>query len=220
MLQYAVDRLGFTLIFIELVRRKCQMVAHCCILDWMFVFRNCLDDLPPLMSDFCNRLQVHFARIWDTKRMAVEASRFDSKVEIKLQLMFEYFKSAYNDKPQLLDTTVFAEELQHDAAYDASMTGYCFLHLSAILARLHTPLTASTVAFTFNDANFDLLMPELLNKLQVVFPSRSIDLHRPDEAGDDGLSVIVGKCGDLEAVDIETAVFDDLVDYVSDNHTV
>ena len=72
------------------------MVAHCCLFDWMFIYRQCMANLPPKLSDFCSRLLRHFDRLWDTKRMAAQASHIDSKIPMKLHSMFEYFKADYS----------------------------------------------------------------------------------------------------------------------------
>ena len=99
--------------------------------------------------------------------------------------------------------------MQHDAAYDASMTGYCFLRLAAVLSQADV----KTVDFAER-------MPELLNRIQIGTPTRPIDLRQPDGQDEEARRVVVGKCGERESIDVELFIFDELVDFVSDNHTV
>jgi len=196
LIEFLLPRTGFSLVFLELLRTKKVMVGHSCLFDWMYLMRNCYDNLPKTLIEFGATLQKHFPIIWDTKLLGSYATKFDSKVHIKLEKMYNYFKKECPNKPNLVETVNFPSELQHDAGYDSSITGFCFVHMIAILGVLKSPMSSCPQLFRLETSEFNKLV-DLYNKMYIVIPDREIDLAHLDGGGECQNEVICGQiCGE------------------------
>lgn len=123
------EEYGFTYILDMLVEAKIPLVGHNMIFDVMFLYYQCIDDFPETYEEFRKSWHAHFPLTYDTKLLCSHAKgikktwlseAYDQCLEneqLAGNLQFEY-------APKF---KMYDEEVQeHEAAYDAYMTGCIF----------------------------------------------------------------------------------------------
>lgn len=133
-LEWLAERYGFSLVFLELVKAKVPMIGHFSIFDWLYLYGACYEPLPKKLTDFLKGLNTIFPTIFDTKCVVSQAKKIDKKLIPGLSAMHQYLKSGVSKDANLIKAAHFDEKLMHDAGYDSSITGFCFIYLTAILS--------------------------------------------------------------------------------------
>jgi hypothetical protein len=132
-LAYLAERLGFSLVFLEMVRSKKPVVGHFCIFDWMYVYSSCYAPMPKKVDDFFKGLRRLFPSTFDTKVLCQYAKAFDKKLQSGLGKLYSYMRDNAPKQLRLIEIEEFSEELKHDAGYDSSITGFSFVYLCMII---------------------------------------------------------------------------------------
>lgn len=192
------EKAGFSLIFLEILKSKKQLIGHCCLFDWLYIFKNCFDDLPEKVEDFFAILTSSFESVWDTKYLAEVASKIDPSINPTLAKLYQYIKNTTTDKFDLVSRAEFSEDLQHDAGYDSSITGFCFIYLiytigiskkSLVQAAETDGNDLSIYSPIFKASEFANLVQES-NKFKNVNPYRMLDLMNLEQGGENQDEVI------------------------------
>ncbi|CAI2363076.1 unnamed protein product [Moneuplotes crassus] len=120
---------GFTQIVDILIEAKLPIIGHNMIYDIMYLYRQCIGDLPETYNEFCKTWRECFPMTYDTKllssycypikktwlghayRQCLESDLLKGNLHFEFDTGFE----RYNDETQ-----------EHEAAYDAYMTGVLF----------------------------------------------------------------------------------------------
>ena len=123
------EEYGFTVIMDILVEAKKPLIGHNMIFDIMFLYHQFIDEFPESYDEFTRSWASNFPLTYDTKLLSSYCSAikktwlkeaFDQCLEqptLRENLKFEYHP----------DFKMYDEEVQeHEAAYDAFMTGVVF----------------------------------------------------------------------------------------------
>ena len=140
-----IDRLyneeyGFTEIIDILIDAKLPIIGHNMIYDVMFMYRQFIDDLPETYDAFVKKWRENFPKTYDTKLISSYCkpipktwlgSAYECCLEnetLKGTLNFEYAPNfeKYNEEGQ-----------EHEAAYDAYMTGVIFATVAKYKEIIH-----------------------------------------------------------------------------------
>lgn len=129
------EALGFSRVINKLCQSGCPVLGHNMILDLAHTINQFCEPLPDSYLDFKALANSLFPKIIDTKLMA-NTSPF--KQEILNSSLEELFKAVQQTPYSLPRLTARTEELgyslgagkYHEAAYDAFVTGLCFIAMS------------------------------------------------------------------------------------------
>ena len=129
------EALGFSRVIRKLSQSDCPLLGHNMILDLAHTINQFCEPLPDSYLDFKALANSLFPRIIDTKLMA-NTSPF--KQEILNSSLEELFKAVQQSPYSLPSVTARSAELgysqaaekYHEAAYDAFVTGLCFIAMS------------------------------------------------------------------------------------------
>lgn len=187
-IQFLSEKAGFSLIFIELLRVKVPVVAHCCLYDWLYLFKNCHGNLPRSLVEFTSTLTSHFRVIWDTKYLTDLVGKIDPSIKGALGDIYKSIREATEGKFELVSRPEFSEDLLHDAGFDSSITGFSFLYLIYTLGISKKPLKEAVEGVSgplskdspiFKVSEFTQFVQES-NFLKLVFPHRYLNLLKPE----------------------------------------
>ena len=129
------EALGFSRVIRKLSQSDCPLLGHNMILDLAHTINQFCQPLPDSYLDFKSLANSLFPNIIDTKLMA-NTSPF--KQEILNSSLEELFKAVQQSPYSLPRLTARSAELgysqaaekYHEAAYDAFVTGLCFISMS------------------------------------------------------------------------------------------
>lgn len=125
---------GLSLVLQELSRAKKLIVGHNMLLDLLFVIRQFFRPLPPNFHEFKKIVRELFPLLLDTKYLCTNG---ELKVHVYSSVLGQVF-DAVNKEPFKLPKVTCTlkgheysphEMKQHDAGYDAYLTGMCFMGL-------------------------------------------------------------------------------------------
>ena len=119
---------GISSIFIELIRSKKPIVGHYCIFDWFYCFSTCIDILPTSLEIFSKMMVQHFPYIYDTKTLAPHVTSSSTGLGTLYSLYLK--RGPQTLEKGLVKSEIFQSNNEHDAGYDAFITGYLFLNLA------------------------------------------------------------------------------------------
>lgn len=177
-MEYMLERLGFSLVFLELIRTKKPLVGHFCIFDLLYIYKACYAPLPPTLTQFATELHAIFPIIYDNKVLTGYAKKHEKRLQSGLSKLYDFIKTNVPKEMSVLQQVNFPEELKHDAGYDSSITGHCFIYLSLMIAKKATltgmKIEEADILDTFPKSNELYLNSE-----------RVISLEKIDECGVD-----------------------------------
>jgi len=140
---YVIERVGLRMIMKEISKSKKLIVGHNCLLDFLYVIKQCFEDLPKDYEEF--KLLTHriFPNIIDTKFIGHSdkfKEMFTSTVlnQVCQRVREPPFSSVTVEWENLYNKYCLDNPKEHEAGFDSFMTGYCFL---PILKYLKVPLT-------------------------------------------------------------------------------
>mmetsp|Transcript_9339 Transcript_9339/g.13902 ORF Transcript_9339/g.13902 Transcript_9339/m.13902 type:complete len:495 (-) Transcript_9339:51-1535(-) len=134
------DMLGATMIFCAVLHHKKPIVGHNLIYDLAFLYSHFITDLPPTVREFNEALAKVFPPIFDTKYIAKQIG--EKKLILNTGLS-SLFRSCQKRIQPINPVTVefdsafkeySGEEKEHEAGYDAYVTGYIMAVLTNYLA--------------------------------------------------------------------------------------
>uniref|UniRef100_A0A182QCC8 Poly(A)-specific ribonuclease RNA-binding domain-containing protein n=1 Tax=Anopheles farauti TaxID=69004 RepID=A0A182QCC8_9DIPT len=161
-------KIGFSLVLQELSKSRKLIVGHNMLLDLLYVLRQFFKPLPADYQEFKKFTKEYFPYLLDTKYLCTNA-------EIKVHVNSSVLAHVYDvvSKEPFTIPTVHSEladhqysvenEKQHEAGYDAYLTGLCFLGLVSRFKTDLTQLTKNTILKHYlnrifitrlNDVNF------------------------------------------------------------------
>lgn len=199
----------FATVFKALLESKKAIIGHCCLFDWLYLYATCYGDTPLRIEDFGVWVTANFPVIWDTKYLIHQARKVDPNIPTRLEQAFKFI-SSYAEKPTFVEVDTFEASKPHDAGYDASMTGYIFVYLLAVIAS-GKPLAIDTTL-----ASPDSLLQHS-NIYQAVMPERKLDLRNLHREGDNTREVIVCQLVHAEGA---AAVLNSIVQTINENYSL
>ncbi|XP_065086285.1 poly(A)-specific ribonuclease PARN-like [Ochlerotatus camptorhynchus] len=125
---------GLSLVLQELSRAKKLIIGHNMLLDLLFVIRQFFRPLPPNFHEFKKIVRELFPLLLDTKYLCTNG---ELKVHVYSSVLGHVFDAVNKEPFKLPEVSCALEEhkyspqemKQHDAGYDAYLTGLCFLGL-------------------------------------------------------------------------------------------
>ncbi|XP_058464193.1 poly(A)-specific ribonuclease PARN-like isoform X2 [Malaya genurostris] len=125
---------GLSLVLQELSKTKKLIIGHNMLLDLLFVIRQFFRPLPHNYLEFKKIVRELFPILLDTKYLCTNA---ELKVHVNSSVLGHVFESVQKEPFQMPQVTSGFEEhkyatddqRQHEAGYDAYLTGLCFLGL-------------------------------------------------------------------------------------------
>jgi poly(A)-specific ribonuclease len=141
---YILDSVGLRLLLKEISLSKKLIVGHNCLLDLMYLINQCFKDLPEDYNEFKKIVHQIFPNIIDTKFIANSEKfkeTFNSSVlkNVYERILMAPFKPVKYEweNPYLTYDLEDQNMKEHEAGFDAFLTGYIFL---VILDYLKVPL--------------------------------------------------------------------------------
>uniref|UniRef100_A0A8D8JKF0 Poly(A)-specific ribonuclease PARN n=2 Tax=Culex pipiens TaxID=7175 RepID=A0A8D8JKF0_CULPI len=147
---------GLSLVLQELSKTRKLIVGHNMLLDLMFVIRQFFRPLPYNFQDFKKTVRELFPLLLDTKYLCTNA---ELKVHVFSSVLGHVFEAIRKEPFKLPEVKSGSEEhsysmdqeKQHEAGYDAYLTGLCFLGLASYFKVDLTNLTNdATLKMYFN----------------------------------------------------------------------
>lgn len=147
---------GLSLVLQELSKTRKLIVGHNMLLDLMFVIRQFFRPLPYNFQDFKKTVRELFPLLLDTKYLCTNA---ELKVHVFSSVLGHVFEAVRKEPFKLPEVKSGSEEhsysmdqeKQHEAGYDAYLTGLCFLGLASYFKVDLTNLTNdATLKMYFN----------------------------------------------------------------------
>lgn len=128
--------MGLSLVVEEMIRLKKPLVGHFASLDLGFLYQTFIGELPPTFEQFCLSLRQMFPHILDTKVISKKIQHHIKGLRVDLSSLFEACHDSKLLKPYTnVDLSTYeGAECEHEAGYDAYITGSCFV---AMLNYLH-----------------------------------------------------------------------------------
>ncbi|XP_062549725.1 poly(A)-specific ribonuclease PARN-like isoform X2 [Armigeres subalbatus] len=157
---------GLSLVMQELSKAKKLIIGHNMLLDLLFVIRQFFRPLTPNYQDFKKVVRELFPLILDTKYLCTNG---EIKTHVYSSVLGHVFE-AVNKAPFNIPEVICESEnhkcstdhmKQHDAGYDAYLTGMCFLGLSSLLKVDLKNLTRDPVLKTYFNKIFLLRVSEV-----------------------------------------------------------
>uniref|UniRef100_A0A1Q3F3P1 Putative polya-specific ribonuclease n=1 Tax=Culex tarsalis TaxID=7177 RepID=A0A1Q3F3P1_CULTA len=147
---------GLSLVLQELAKSRKLIVGHNMLLDLLFVIRQFFRPLPHNFQDFKKTVRELFPLLLDTKYLCTNA---ELKVHVFSSVLGHVFEAVRKEPFKLPEVKSGCEEhsysmdneKQHEAGYDAYLTGLCFLGLASYFKVDLTNLTNDgTLKMYFN----------------------------------------------------------------------
>uniref|UniRef100_A0A1B6F437 Uncharacterized protein n=1 Tax=Cuerna arida TaxID=1464854 RepID=A0A1B6F437_9HEMI len=141
--------LGFTKVFKLLIALKKPIIGHNLLLDLMILYNQMYKPLPSTYEAFKKQINILFPSIHDTKFISYKVrdllKKQDSWSSNKLDHLYTYFSTNKGLSLASYSPTIKINESEsghienvethvHEAAWDAYMSGYCFIRLAHFLA--------------------------------------------------------------------------------------
>lgn len=128
------DELGFSNLIKVLIESKKPIIGHNMLYDMLFIYDKFIDDLPYKLEDFLINVNLYFPHTLDTKILSHNSNKFSvTKLSDMLKSCDKFKYSSYiqiipdvQNNFCLYDTENGKE---HDAGYDARITGRLFIYL-------------------------------------------------------------------------------------------
>ena len=153
------ERAGFLRIWRALDVCSKPLIGHNCLYDLLFMFHAFEGPLPPTLPEFKAALTKRLPEVWDTKQLGLEAGCSDTS----LANLCTDLKARQGTPPVSLAVgfeRYSTQQMEHEAGYDAYLTGICFAAFGAMDARppsckgkLH--LGQSVFSLTLNNLEAD-----------------------------------------------------------------
>ncbi|XP_053689559.1 poly(A)-specific ribonuclease PARN-like [Sabethes cyaneus] len=130
------NMIGLSLVLQELSKSRKLIIGHNMLLDLLFVIRQFFRPLPSDYQEFKNIVRHLFPLLLDTKYLCTNA---ELKVHVNSSVLGHVFESVQKEPFKMPEVTSDFEEYeystddskQHEAGYDAYVTGLCFLGLTS-----------------------------------------------------------------------------------------
>lgn len=127
---------GLSLVMQEVSKARKLIIGHNMLLDLMFVIRQFFRPLPNNFQDFKKTVRELFPLLLDTKYFCTNA---ELKVHVFSSVLGHVFEAVRKEPFKLPEVASGSEEhsysmdqeKQHEAGYDAYLTGLCFLGLAS-----------------------------------------------------------------------------------------
>uniref|UniRef100_A0A1B6LCA4 Uncharacterized protein n=1 Tax=Graphocephala atropunctata TaxID=36148 RepID=A0A1B6LCA4_9HEMI len=141
--------LGFSKVFKLLVALKKPIIGHNLLPDLMFLYNLMYEPLPSTYAAFKKQINVLFPLIYDTKFISYQVRELIKKQEYwssnQLDTLYKFFNSSkgsalasYSPLIEVNESgSKHVEDVEthvHEAAWDAYMSGYCFVRLAHFMA--------------------------------------------------------------------------------------
>ncbi|KAF2353902.1 Ribonuclease CAF1 [Trinorchestia longiramus] len=172
------DAVGFSHIAVHLLESGKPLVGHNCILDVMHFADKCLEPLPLSLGSFKHFYKANFPLLYDTKLLVFDAPFGCQLDNTMLKSVYEFASSSCpklvvrrDCKSYNLKTRDKVKE--HDAGYDAFMTGVAFLGL---VRKLDGPRNRDKIV---------VKSPHLKKIANRTYVMQICDMHALHLAGDD-----------------------------------
>jgi hypothetical protein len=130
------DELGFSLFIQELIKARKPIIGHNPFLDLLFIYENCIDDLPEDYLEFKHKVHSLFPVIIDTRYLVTRYEHiFDKRgienivKKIKDKKLDEYVDIIQDQKNGFAFYSSDNDKNFHDAGYDSYITGRIFISL-------------------------------------------------------------------------------------------
>ena len=128
------DELGFSNLIKLLIESEKPIIGHNMLYDLLFIYDKFIDDLPNKLEDFLINVNKYFPHTIDTKILSHNSNKFSvTKLSDMLKSCEKFKYSSYiqiipdvQNNFCLYDTEIGKE---HDAGYDARITGRLFIYL-------------------------------------------------------------------------------------------
>ncbi|KAJ3271872.1 hypothetical protein HDV01_006157 [Terramyces sp. JEL0728] len=123
---------GFRKVVDAIAQKKAPIVGHNLFLDICYIYHHFIKRLPPAYEDFKKALHQEFPKIYDTKYITHCSTELDGSVSnTALEKLYDAARAGSYRFPYITcgrEFTKYQEsDSQHEAGYDAYITGYCFL---------------------------------------------------------------------------------------------
>ncbi|XP_055608028.1 poly(A)-specific ribonuclease PARN-like [Uranotaenia lowii] len=130
--------IGLSLVLQELSKAKKMIIGHNMLLDLLFIIRQFFRPLPPNYQDFKKVVRELFPLILDTKYLCTNG---EIKVHVNSSVLSHVFEAVQKEPFKLPEVVSGFEDhkycpnemKQHEAGFDAFLTGQCFLGLASFL---------------------------------------------------------------------------------------
>lgn len=158
--------IGLSLVLQELSRARKLIIGHNMLLDLLFVIRQFFRPLPPHFHDFKKIVRELFPLLLDTKYLCTNG---ELKVHVYSSVLGHVFDAVNKEPFKLPEVKCTFEEhkysnqemKQHDAGYDAYLTGLCFLGLTSFFKVDLNNLTQDPVLKAYFNRIFLLRVSEV-----------------------------------------------------------
>ncbi|XP_055528677.1 poly(A)-specific ribonuclease PARN-like isoform X2 [Wyeomyia smithii] len=128
------NMIGLSLVLQELSKSKKLIVGHNMLLDLLFVIRQFFRPLPADYQEFKKTVRELFPHLLDTKYLCTNA---ELKLHVNSSVLGHVFESVQKEPFKIPEVTSGCDDheystndsKQHEAGYDAYVTGLCFLGL-------------------------------------------------------------------------------------------
>uniref|UniRef100_A0A182NHZ9 Poly(A)-specific ribonuclease RNA-binding domain-containing protein n=1 Tax=Anopheles dirus TaxID=7168 RepID=A0A182NHZ9_9DIPT len=142
-------KVGLSLVLQELSKARKLIVGHNMLLDLLYVLRQFFKPLPADYQEFKKFTREYFPYLLDTKYLCTNA---EIKVHVNSSVLAHVYDAVSKEPfsiptvhPELPDHQYSVEdEKQHEAGYDAYLTGLCFLGLVSRFKANLTQLSKDT----------------------------------------------------------------------------
>ncbi|KAL0278310.1 UNVERIFIED_CONTAM: hypothetical protein PYX00_000164 [Menopon gallinae] len=131
--QKIIDDIGFSKVINLLIQNKTLIVGHNVLKDIMFTINQFIEDLPESVYKFIVLVHNYFPNILDTKHLA---HMYLQDIDSNLYILYNHLKTSGNI-PMVTEEMAghgFGQDESkcHNSAYDAYITGLCFLAICNI----------------------------------------------------------------------------------------
>ncbi|KAJ3255099.1 hypothetical protein HK103_006642 [Boothiomyces macroporosus] len=126
------ELVGFRRVIDAITKKKVPIVGHNLMLDICYIYHHFIRKLPMVYQDFKKSLHEEFPVIYDTKYITHTSTELDSGVSnTALEKLYDVARAYPYRFPYIScgrEFTKYQEsDSQHEAGYDAFITGFCFL---------------------------------------------------------------------------------------------
>ncbi|XP_021696424.1 poly(A)-specific ribonuclease PARN isoform X2 [Aedes aegypti] len=157
---------GLSLVLQELSRARKLIIGHNMLLDLLFIIRQFFRPLPHCYQEFKKIVRELFPLILDTKYLCTNG---ELKVHVYSSVLGHVFEAVNKAPFNIPEVTCGFEEhkyspddmKQHDAGYDAYLTGLCFLGLASFFKVDLKDLTRDPILKAYINRIFLLRVSEI-----------------------------------------------------------
>lgn len=148
--QEILDNVGFSKVIKLIIESGKLFIGHNCFLDLLFTVKQFVRSLPDTYEEFKDLAHFLFPKLLDTKYFACNPE-FKIKDSTLYNLLNHFQKSSDIPKVNVAENGcgyTLNEERLHEAAYDAYVTGLCFLGMSNQIGKLNTTNIFKTLPYS------------------------------------------------------------------------